>query len=272
MATFARYFHLMRRLMILCCFLGLLSCSELQKALKSDDIKVKNELAEKLYNEGKYKKANRLYEQIMPSYTGKPQGERILFFHADSYYKNEDYYLAGYQFERFSKSYPKSERAEEAAFLGAKSYFMLSPRHSIDQTETVKAIDKLQSFINRYPLSLKVEEANTLMTELQQKLEKKDFEIARQYNTIRDYQSAINAFDNFIADHPGTPLREEALFYKLDSAFELAVNSYDFVKKERLENVLSIYESFAHNYGESKFLEDATEMNAEAIEQLKDFQ
>ncbi len=48
-------------------FIGLIalmfgSCSEYQKALKSEDVKVKTELANKLYDAGHYKKANRLYE------------------------------------------------------------------------------------------------------------------------------------------------------------------------------------------------------------------
>ncbi len=272
MTTFARYFLPMKRLLVIISFFTLCSCSEFQQVLKSEDAKEKYDLAEKLYNEGKYKKASRLFEQIMPKYIGKPQGERILFFHADTYYKMEDFYLAAYQFERFSKSYPKSEKAEEASFLGAKSYFMLSPRYSIDQKETNQGIDKLQNFINQYPNSLLVDEANTLMAELQTKLEKKAFEIAKQYNTIRDYQSAINAFDNFIADFPGTSFREEAQFYKLNSAFELAVNSYDFVKKERLETVQQLYNNFTKNYRDSEYLERAAEMNEVAESQLNELQ
>ena len=54
------------------------SCNEYQKALKNTDTKVKYELAEKLYNEKDYKRANRLFEQIAPRYIGKPQGQRVL--------------------------------------------------------------------------------------------------------------------------------------------------------------------------------------------------
>jgi outer membrane protein assembly factor BamD len=38
------------------------------------------------------------------------------------------------------------------------------------------------------------------------------------YNTISDYKSAIVALENFVADYPGTPYKEDALYYKLDSA------------------------------------------------------
>lgn len=262
----------MRCISLILVAIWLCACSEYQKVLKNDDIKAKYDMAEDLYNAKKYKKANRIYEQIVPQYIGKPQGERILFFYADSYFNTKDYQLSGYQFERFNKSYPKSEKAEQAAFLGAKSYYMLSPRYSIDQTETNEAIDKLQNFINLYPNSLHTEEANNLLAELQNKLEKKDFEIAKQYNTIRDYKAAISAFDTFIADHPGTPFREQAMYYKLDSAYQLAINSYEHLKKERLQTVQSLYNNFAFSYAKSEYLEQAKNMNDLAAKQLKVFQ
>ena len=95
------------------------SCSQYQKALKSDDVAVKSEAANKMYEAGKYTKAIRLYEQIAPAYKGKPSAERMFFLYSNSLYKSEQYYLAGYQFENFVATYPKSEKREEAAFLAA---------------------------------------------------------------------------------------------------------------------------------------------------------
>ena len=245
------------------------SCSEYQKALKSEDIKVKYDLAEKLYKEGDYKRANRLFEQILPNYRGKPQGERVIFFYADSYYHTKDYYLAAYQFERFYKSYPTSEKAEEAAFLEAKSYYYISPKYSVDQTDTHKAIEKLQVFINNYPDSSYLPQANDMVKELRNKLEKKAFEIARQYNTLQDYTSAIEALDNFISDYPGTPYREEALFYKLDSAYKLAVNSVAAKQEERLISARSAYDTLKRYYPQSPYMEEAGRMLVSIEETLK---
>lgn len=246
-----------------------ISCSQYQKALKSQDIKVKYDLAEKLYNAGDYKRANRLFEQIIPSYTGKPQGERIVFFHANSYYQTKDYYLASYQFEKFHKSYPKSEKAEEAAFLEAKSYYHVSPKYSVDQTDTYKAINKFQTFIDNYPNSTYLQEANALVKELRTKLEKKAFEIAKQYNTLQDYKSAIEALENFISDYPGTPYREDALFYKLDSAYKLAVNSVSEKLEERLQDAKAAYDTFKRYYPQSKYMDKANSMHASLTEELK---
>ena len=71
---------------IACLFLVLSSCSQYQKALKSEDASVKYDLGVKLYEEGKYKKANRLFEQIIPKYRGKPQAEKLMYLHASAFY------------------------------------------------------------------------------------------------------------------------------------------------------------------------------------------
>ena len=167
-------------LLALCTSLSLVSCNEYQKALKSTDTKVKYDAAESFYKAGNYRQANRLFEQIAPKYIGKPQGERVLFFFADSYFKIKDYNTAGYQFERFLKSYPNSDKSIEAAFFSAKSYYELSPKYSLDQTDTDKALAKLQNFINAYGESPYVEEANILAKELRVKKEQKAYEIAKQ--------------------------------------------------------------------------------------------
>ncbi|MBO6532554.1 MAG: outer membrane protein assembly factor BamD [Muricauda sp.] len=262
----------MRSILLVCCALVLfVSCSEYQKVLKETDVKAKYDMAEKLYNEGDYKRAVRLFEQIAPSYVGKPQGERVMFFFADSYFKNGDYYLSGYQFERFVKSYPRSDKIQEASFLGAKSYYHLSPRYSLDQTETDKALLKLQTFINNYSESEYFEEANAMARELTTKKEKKEIEIAKQFNKLGEFNlpvliSAITAFDNFITDNPGSVYREEALYYRIEATTRLAVNSTEDKKKERLEEALDSYNNLLRYFPETRFKQEADKL-AETIQQ-----
>ena len=78
-----------------------ISCNEYQKLLNSDDASEKYKQAELYYNNGEYRKANRLFEQIIPKYRAKPQAQRIIFFFADSYFQTKSYYLASYQYENF---------------------------------------------------------------------------------------------------------------------------------------------------------------------------
>ncbi len=258
-------------------FLLLLSCNEYQKVLKNEDIKAKYDLAEKYYEEKDFKRANRLLEQIAPQYVGKPQGERVQFFLADTYFQIENYNFAGYQFERFLKSYPKSDKAAEASFLGAKSYYMLSPRYSLDQTDTDKALAKLQNFINSYPESEFLAEANTMAKELTTKKEKKAFEIAKQFTKlgnsfILEYSvSAVAALDNFIADFPGTVFREEALYLKLVATSNLALNSTENRKQERLETAETAYKNLMRYYPETTFAKEANDLMGRINDELSDY-
>jgi outer membrane protein assembly factor BamD len=173
--------------------------------------------------------------------------------------------LAAFQFESFVKSYPISQKVEEAAFLGAYCYYKQSPKHSLDQDDTRKAIEKLQNFINYYPYSEKLSEANDLVQELRIKLEFKAFEIAKQYNTIRDYTSAIKVLNSFISDYPGTPYREDALYYLFDSNYKLAINSIPAKRLERLNNAVKVYDELIKDYPETKFFNES-EKKIKAVE------
>jgi outer membrane protein assembly factor BamD len=247
------------------------SCGEYQKALKTEDVAVKFEMATKLYDTGKYNDAIRLIEQIAPAYRGKPQAEKLFYMFSQSYYKTKQYYLAAYQFESFVSGYPKSEKAEEAAYLGAKCFSMLSPVYSLDQIDTFKAIDKLQVFIDSYPNSTYLPEANRVLRELNEKIEKKVYENAKGYHTIMDYKSAMVALDNFIADYPGTPFKEDALFYKYDSAYQLAINSVPSKMEERLNISKTAYYSLIKYKPDTRHKKIADEMMIRIETDLKNF-
>ena len=249
----------------------LFSCNEYQNLLKSDNNSEKFRAAENFYNSGDFKRANRLFEDVLPFYRGKPQAERLIFFHANSYYNLKMYYLSAAQFENFIKSYPKSEKLEEAIFMTAKCYYMLSPAHSLDQKDTNTAIEKLQIFINNYPSSIYVQEANNLISELQEKLEKKEFEISKQYYTIRDYKAAIRSVDNFIGEFAGTKYREEAMYYKFLSSYEIAINSIQSKKIERLMDLKQLHSSIIKYYPETIFLEQLSSIMLIVEEEINTF-
>jgi outer membrane protein assembly factor BamD len=191
--------------------------------------------------------------------------------YSQSLYKTNQYYLAGYQFENFASSYPRSEKIEEASFLGAKCFSKLSPVYSLDQIDTYKAVEKLQNFIDVYPESQYLTEANTIAKALREKLEMKAYENAKIYNTISDYKASMVAFDNFIIEFPGTPYKEAALFYKLDSAFKLAINSVPSKMEERLNNAKAAYSTLIKHKADTKYKSEADEMLARIETDLKQF-
>lgn len=253
----------------------LTSCSQFQKALKSEDTKLKYDTAEQLYDKEKYAKAIRLFEQIAPAYRGKPQAEKMFYMYATSLYKTKSYYTAGYQYDSFTASYPKSTKMEEAAFLGAKSYYFLSPRFSLDQVDTYKALEKLQGFIDRYPNSQYMPEANQLVKELSYKLELKAYSTAKQYfdtaEYFGNYTAALKTLDLFMQDFPGSELREDALFLKFNSAYLLAINSVESKMQQRLVDAKESYDDLVKYKAETKYKDDADKMLERINKELQKF-
>ena len=252
----------------------LFSCGEYQKVLNKGSIEDQYKMAVKMYESKKYSKALRLFEKVKPAYRGKPQMERLQFMISQSDFNEKNYSNAGYYFDRFTKNYPKSSKKEEAAFMSAYSYKLASPVFSKDPTDTNKALEAFQSFINTYPNSSKIDEANQHYKEIRYKLQRKYFEIAKTYYTtadydMRNYKAAIRAFDNLLSDYLGSEFKEEALYYRLKAAHDFVLKSTDRRKIDRIKDAIEAYEKLKRNYPESKFMEESNEMFATLLTEQK---
>jgi len=241
------------------------SCGEFQRTIGKGTMEERYKMAVKLYEAKEYNKALRLFEIVTPHYRGKPQMERIQFMVAQSNFNTRSYTLSGYYFDRFTKNYPKSSKKEEAAFLSAYSYKLASPRFSLDQTDTNKAMTSFQQFINDYPDSDRIEEANKHYKELRYKLEKKRFEIGKTYyrtavTDFRNYKAAIVTFDNLISDYLGTKLKEEALYYRFRAYHDLVLVSTVRKKSERIDEAIAAYDKLVRNFPETQFLAESDKM------------
>ena len=233
------------------------SCSEYYKVLNKGTIQTQYKMASEMYEDKDYRKAIQLFEKITPGFRGKPQMERIQFMISDSYYQTKDYTSSAYFFDRFTNNYPKSTKKEEAAFLAAHSFYLDTAPYSLDQMTTNEAMVALQSFIDTYPDSNRIEEASNCVQELRYKLETKSFETAKQYFHLEDYTAAITSFDNFIGDNLGTKYREEAMYLKFSAGYELSMKSIFRKKENRIENAIKYYEKFKKSYPDSEYLKDS---------------
>ncbi|MDH3321382.1 MAG: outer membrane protein assembly factor BamD [Flavobacteriaceae bacterium] len=227
------------------------SCGEYNKVLNKGKNEDRYKMAVDLYEKGEYKKAIPLFEKLVGPYAGKPQMERIQYMTADSYYNTENYSLASYYFSKFIVNYASSTKVEEAAFLGAKSYYLASPKYSRDQQDTQKALTAYQEFIDTYPDSELIPEANKAYTELISRLEKKDFEIAKQYYHTENYTAAITAFDTFNEEHLGSQFKEDALYYKFKASYDLGMKSILSKKEQRLLDARLAYSKFNKSFPDS---------------------
>jgi outer membrane protein assembly factor BamD len=234
-------------------------CSGFNKILKSEDTDLVYDSAMEYYKRGDYARALQLFDKIIVMVKGTEKEEPLSYYYAQCYYNQKNYFLANYYFRSYHKKFPYSERAEECFFLAALCKYKESSTYSLDPTPTTEAISEIQSFINLYPNSERVEECNGYIDELRAKLEKKDYEIAMMYFRMSEYKAAIVCFENILQDFPDTKKREEIYFNIITSKYEYAKNSIFEKRAERYKEVVDFYYKFETTFPESIYLEKAKE-------------
>ncbi len=253
----------MRRLLLLLPLLGMLaSCSEYTKVMKSRDVDYKFDYAKRAYEEKKYVQASTVLNDIYTPLRGTAKGEEALFLLAMSYYENQDYTNANVFFKTYYQRYPKGKYAELSHYYSGYGFYLDSPDPQLDQTYTIKAIEELQNFLERYPKSEKVPEAQQAIFEMQDKLTLKELQNAQLYYNLgnfmgNNYESAVIVAQNALKDYPYSKYREEFEFLILKSKYQQAKNSVSEKMGERYSDVVDEYFSFVNNYPESKHLKEA---------------
>ncbi|MDO5510399.1 MAG: outer membrane protein assembly factor BamD [Weeksellaceae bacterium] len=246
------------------------SCNKTyENALKSNDPDKMLAAANTLFEQEKWQYAIELYGKVASNFAGMDEAEQIAYNSAYANFQDKNYPLAGRQYKNFHSGFSRSDKAEEALFMSAFSYYQGSPDYNLDQKNTREAITELQNFIDTYPNSEKIVEANQYINELQEKLAQKDFEIARSYHKTLKYKSAATSFANFLDDFPDSKYREEAFIYQLRSKSELALQSTFAKKKLRLQEALTTHRLFTRAYPNSKFSQEANNLRDKLIRETE---
>lgn len=248
----------------------IICCSGYEKVLKSNDYKLKYQEALKYYDKGDYVRASTIFDQISTVYRGTDQADTIYYYQAMSYFNQSDYILAGHYFRTFARTYGASSFAETADYMGAYCYYMTSPRPNLDQSNSVQAMQAFQLHLIKYPNSSKKDEVLTYINELREKLVEKSYLSARLYYDLEDYKASIVALNNSLIKFPDSKYREEIMFMMVKSSYMLADNSILTKKKERFQNAIDEYYSFAAEFPESKFIKEANRYYRLSAEYLGD--
>lgn len=249
-----------------------MGCSQYTKVLKTDDVNRKIEMAYYYYDKGDHTKAGALFDQLAPLVSGTQRADSVFYYMAMNSYKMYDYMIAAHYFNQFVELYGNSVFAEDAAYMEAYSYYMISPRPELDQTDTYKAMQALQLFMIRYPDSPKMAECQRIVLELREKLMEKSFISAELYFNMGDYKASITALNNCIAEFPDTEYREDILFMLLKSRYMFAVNSIPDKRAERYQETIDEYYSFIAEYPESKNKKEADDMYESSSEFVEDLE
>lgn len=261
----------LRRFLFLTSFSAILfttSCSEYQQVVKSDDYYLKFAKSKEYYEKGKYYQALPLLEELISFFKGTNLMQDILYYYAYCHYQTGEYLIAAYHFKNYSNTYQSDPRAEECLYMNAKCYYEVSPNFMLEQSYTSQCMEAVQLFVNAYPDSKYVPDANKMMDEMREKLEQKAFYNAELYFRMGKYNAAAQAFQNMIRDYPDSKDAERAQFLQLKSSYLYAVNSITSKQPVRYENTITAYETFATRYSKSVYLGEAKDIYASSLKNL----
>lgn len=238
------------------------SCGEYNKVLKSKDVDYRFDFAKRAFDQRKFTQASTVLETIYTPLRGTPNGEEALFLLAMSYYENKDYLNSGVYFKTYYSRYPRGKFAELARFYSGYGYYLDSPDPQLDQSQTVKAIEELQGFLDYFPNSDRVSIAQNAIFEMQDKLTLKELQNAQLYYNLgnymgNNYESAIITAQNALKNYPYSKYREDFELLILKSKYQEARLSIQEKQAERYRDVVDEYYSYTNNYPDSKNRKEA---------------
>lgn len=241
---------------IIACFVLLAVCScksQFELLLNSNDVDAKYKAAFEYFNNKKYSKAASLFESLSVLTEGTEKDDTVKYYWGLSNYNGKDYYTAETNFEKFIEIYPRSSFAPEARYLRLDCLYMQTLRYELDQTPTYKAMNVISEYILDYPESDRLAACRDMLTDLNERLDRKAYEGAKLYYKMEDYLASRVAFRNVLKDDADNIFREDILYYVAMSSYKYALLSIPEKQKERYLVFIDDYLNFVGEFPQSLY-------------------
>lgn len=173
-------------------------CGSSEKATTTMSVEERFAHAKALFDDRDYLEAINEFTVITLQYQGSAHAADAQFYLGECRFQRGEYLLASFEYGVVKRNYPANPRVQEAQYKLALSYYMLSPKSALDPQYTKRAIDEFQQFVEYYPSSPLVADADAKIKELTNRLAKKQYETARLYTTMDYYKAALVYYDDVI--------------------------------------------------------------------------
>ena len=257
-------------ILVFIAFVGLISCSKFSKIQKSNDTTYKLQKADEFYSNKKYRNAQLLYEVLFSSVKGTDKFEDLYYKWAYCFYYQKQYKDAENLFKGFLEVFPNSPRAEEVDYVRAYCYFKQSPKIELEQVNTLKSMNMMQTFINTHPGSSRIKDATAIIDEGRAKLELKEARSAQLYYNLSQFRSSGLAFNNLLNNYPESQKADEYKLMVVKSFYKFAKLSVPEKQIERFEKVTNEYLDFADRFPDSELLKEAEDYSKLSKKNIKE--
>lgn len=261
------HFRNLLYLFVLC--VSLFSCRGFEKIRKSSDVNYKLTKANEYYEKKDYSHAHMLYKELMPIMKSTRNYEALYYKYAYTLYYLKDYVEASYHFKNFSEYFPLSKDAEECEYMSAFCLYKYAPKQELDQTNTVKSLEALKTFVVKYPSSTRLADANKLIDESKDKLETKQADAAKLYYNINQFKAATVTYKSVMRNYPDSKKADHYLYMIMKANYKYAKASVPAKQEERYATALSAYRELKDTYPQSPYLADAEKLYTETDNNVK---
>ena len=237
------------------CLLFAWACkSHYEVLLASNDVDAKYEAAMNYFQKKKYQKAAQLFESMAVLTSGTSRDDTVQYYWGLSNYRNKDYFTAESNFARFVENFPRSSFASEAAFYRLDCMYRATYRWELDQQPTRSCMVAITQFMREHPDDKPhMQACDAMMRDLQERLDRKDFEAGKQYYVMEDYPAARVKLRNVLKTNADNVYREDVLYYTAMCSYHYARLSVKQKQKERYLTFVDDYLNFVGEYPDSHY-------------------
>lgn len=172
--------------------------------------------AKQLFDDGDYLEAINEFTALTLQFQGSAVAADAQFYLGECRYERQEWLLSAYEFSVFKRSYAANPRVADAQYRLAMSYYELSPKFSLDQQYTKKAIDEFQSFVEYYPGHALALQAEEKIKELNTRLAYKQYRTAQLYVKMDYIRAALLSYDQVIEKYHDTEYAPPAYIEKVE--------------------------------------------------------
>ncbi len=228
--------------------------SQYETLLASNDVEAKYQAAMDLYNNNKFSKAAQLFESMAILTSGTARDDTVQFYWGMANYRNKDFYTAESNFARFVQNFPRSPFAPDAEFYRLDCLYRATYRWELDQMPTRSCMASISEYMREHPDDeAHLQACQAMMTDLQDRLDRKDFEAGRQYYQMEDYPAARVKLRNVLKTNADNNYREDVLYYTAMASYHYARLSVWQKQRERYLTFVDDYLNFVGEYPESHY-------------------
>ena len=214
-----------------------LSCGSKTKPQDLNDEELYNAAMEQLQGGGggfpwvftgkNYDEIFKLLKEVQLRYTYSPYATLAELRTADTYFDRGEYETAALEYEEFLKRHPGHKEAAYATYRLGLSFYKEVRSPDRDPTFTREALKWFTLFVEEYPTSPLVPDAEQRIQKCHDRLAKREIIIGNFYNKRKNYKAAANRYVVVVNEYPNSNKFQEAMYllgraYAKSDQYELA--------------------------------------------------